>query len=289
MTNQSAVAVASIDRHDEGCVRVLTISNEAKRNAFSGPMALTLHDLLLRADADPRVRAIVITGAGSASFSSGHDLAEVLEKPETAGDPVANAAFTAPPRLGTPVIAAVNGNAYAAGFILALNCDLRVAGANARFCAVGAKIGLVPVGGQLSRLLNVVTYPVAFKLLTTAVPMDADEALACRFVTEVCAPEQTVARAVALGELIGEASPTVVRAIKTGLSYSMENGAVAGQALEPLLAAAVRQLPDGDEGVASFLEKRPAVYPDPPSSLQASLDEVVNAHREGLAAERECA
>lgn len=282
MTDQSTVTVPSIDRLDEGCVRILTISNEAKRNAFSGTMAPTLHDLLVEADDDPGVRAIVITGAGSNSFSSGHDLAEVLENPETAGDPVANAAFTAPPSLGTPVIAAVNGNAYAAGFILALNCDLRVAGTNARFCAVGAKIGLVPVGGQLSRLLNVVTYPVAFKLLATAVPMDAEEALACQFVTEVCDPEQTVARAVALGELIGEASPAVVRAIKTGLSYSIEKGAVDGQAIEPRLAAAVRLLPDGDEGVASFLEKRPAIYPDPPAGLQDELDQVVNAHREGL-------
>ncbi len=157
--HMSTSSTPTIDRHDEGPVRVLTIANEAKRNAFGGDMATLLYRLLAEADADPTVRAIVVTGAGTTSFSSGHDLAEVLENPETAGDPVANAAFTLPPLLGTPVIGAVNGNAYAAGFILALNCDLRIAGSNARFCAVGARIGLVPVGGQLSRLLQVVTYP----------------------------------------------------------------------------------------------------------------------------------
>jgi enoyl-CoA hydratase/carnithine racemase len=271
----STSSIPTIDRHDDGPVRVLTIANEARRNAFSGDMAPLLYRLFTEADADPSVRAIVVTGAGTNSFSSGHDLAEVLENPETAGDPVANAAFTLPPSLGTPVIGAINGNAYAAGFILALNCDLRVASSNARFCAVGAKIGLVPVGGQLSRLLHVVTYPVAFKLLATAVPMGAEEALACNLVTEVCEPEETVKRAVAHGQLIAEASPAVVRAAKTGLRATLAHGMDAGQALEPQLAEVVRTLPDGDEGVASFLEKRPANYPDAPTDLQKRLDAVV--------------
>jgi enoyl-CoA hydratase/carnithine racemase len=270
-----STSVPTIDRHDEGPVRVLTIANEAKRNAFSADMAPLLHELMSEADRDPSVRAIVITGAGTTSFSSGHDLAEVLQNPETAGDPVANAAFTLPPSLGTPVIGAINGNACAAGFILALNCDLRVAGSNARFCAVGAKIGLVPVGGQLSRLLHVVTYPVAFKLLATAIPMGAEEALACNLVTEVCEPDETVKRAVALGHVIAEASPAVVRAVKSGLRATLAYGMEVGQALEPQLAEVVRSLPDGDEGVASFLDKRPASYPDAPANLQERLDAVV--------------
>lgn len=282
MLDQSATPAPSIEQHDAGPVRVLTINNEAKHNAFSAQMAPRLQQLMLKADVDPTVRCIVVTGRGSTSFSSGHDLAEVLEKPETASDPAANAAFTLPPSLGTPVIGAVNGHAYAAGFILALNCDLRVAGTNARFCAVGAKIGLVPVGGQLSRLLHVVTFPVAFKMLSTGLPMGAEEALACRFVTELCDPQDTLDRAIALGTQISEASPAVVRAIKAGLAETLRSGFVAGQRLEPLLAGVVRDLPDGDEGVASFLEKRPSRYPDPPADLQARLDRVVEeAHRGG--------
>ncbi|MBK0419043.1 enoyl-CoA hydratase/isomerase family protein [Leucobacter sp. CSA1] len=256
-------------------MRVLTISNPAKRNAFSGSMAPDLRDRLTEADRDPSVRCIVITGDGTQSFSSGHDLAEVLENPETAGDPEANAAFVLAPSLGTPVVGAINGNAYAAGFILALNCDVRIAGTNARFCAVGAKIGLVPVGGQLSRLLHLVGYPVAFRMLATGLPVDAEYALACQFVDQICDPEETVDRAVELATRISEASPSVVRAVKTGLSATIAHGAVTGQRIEPLLAAAVRELPDGGEGVASFLEKRPAEYPDAPARLQAQLDAVV--------------
>lgn len=267
--------MASVNATDRGAVRVLTIDNEPKRNAFSGDMAPELYRLLVEADEDTTVRAIVITGAGQTSFSSGHDLQEVLAEPETAGDPEANRAFTTPPTLGTPVIGAINGGAYAAGFILALNCDLRVAGDNARFCAVGARIGLVPVGGQLSRLLDVVSYPVAFKLLATAVPIDAAEAEKVNFVTEVCPPEHTLDRAIALGELIAGSSPAVVRAIKTGLRTTLSHGLDAGASQEGVLAAVVRELPDGDEGVRSFLEKRPPEYPDAPADLQDRLDAAV--------------
>lgn len=264
----------SVISTDHGPVRVLTIDNEPKRNAFSGDMAPTLHRLLVEADNDPAVRAIVITGQGTDSFSSGHDLQEVLEAPETAGDPKANAAFTTPPLLGTPVIGAINGGAYAAGFILALNCDVRIAGDNAKFCAVGARIGLVPVGGQLSRLLDVVTYPVAFKWLATAVPFTAAEAEKVQFVTEVCPPAETVNRAIELGNLIAGSSPAVVRAVKAGLRATLSQGIDAGGAHEAELAAVVRELPDGDEGVRSFLEKRPPAYPDAPADLQAKLDQV---------------
>lgn len=266
---------ATIDRADQGPVRILTINNPAKRNAFGGDMAPQLCAMLVEADRDPSVRAIVVTG-GTDMFSSGHDLQEVLEKPETAGDPEANRAFTIAPELGTPVIAAVNGAAYAAGFILALNCDIRVAGDNARFCAVGARIGLVPVGGQLSRLLNVVSYPAAFKMLATASPVGAEEALATGFVTEVCSPDQTLERAIALATEIAEVSPAVVRAIKTGLRTTLNNGLQAGNALEPVLAGIIRELPDGDEGVRSFLEKRPPRYPDAPGNLQDKLDKAVS-------------
>jgi len=278
MTATAPTSAPTVLSRDDGPVRILTIDNAAKRNAFDSKMTARLLELLHEADADATVRCIVVTGAGTTSFSSGHDLAEVMDDPETAGDPAANAAFTAPPELGTPVIAAVNGNAYAAGFILALNCDLRVAGSNARFCAVGAKIGLVPVGGQLSRLLSVVTYPTAFRMLATAQPVDAQDALASQFVTTVCEPEDTVDEAVRLAKQVAEGSPSVIRAIKTGLRTTMSHGLDVGLSLESKLASVVRELPDGSEGVAAFLGKRPAVYPDSPTGLQDRLDAALASH-----------
>jgi enoyl-CoA hydratase/carnithine racemase len=85
---------------DDDAVRILTIDNPPKRNAFAGTMATTLLAELDRADVDPSVRAIVVTGADGC-FSSGHDLQEVFEHPDTAGDPVANAAFSRPSEILT--------------------------------------------------------------------------------------------------------------------------------------------------------------------------------------------
>ncbi len=251
---------------DEGAVRLLTVDNPAKRNAFTGQMARELLAELDRADADPAVRAIVVTGAGGC-FSSGHDLQEVLADPATAGDPVANAAFTRPAEILTPVIGAVDGPAYAAGFVLALNCDLRVATAGARFCAVGAAIGLVPVGGQLSRLLDVVGYPVAYRWLATAAPFGAQEAERHGFVTAVHDGPSALDGGLAVAGAIAAVSPAVVAAVKAGLSHTLHRGATAGRAAEADLAALVRRLPDGGEGVRAFLERRPPAYPDRPADL----------------------
>jgi enoyl-CoA hydratase/carnithine racemase len=259
---------------DEGAIRVLTIDNPAKRNAFGGAMAPTLLQELDRADADPTVRAIVVTGT-QGCFSSGHDLQEVLENPETAGDPVANAGFTRPSEILTPVIGAIDGPAYAAGFILALNCDLRVASAGARFCGVGAAIGLVPVGGQLSRLLDLVGYPVAYRWLATAAPFGAEEALRHGFVTEIHDGPTALEGALKLAESIAAVSPAVVSAVKAGLAHTLRHGADAGRAAEPVLAALIRDLPDGAEGVNSFLERRPPAYPDQPKDLHERIAEVL--------------
>jgi enoyl-CoA hydratase/carnithine racemase len=259
---------------DRDAIRVLAIDNPAKRNAFAGAMATTLLTELNRADADPAVRVVIVTGTGGC-FSSGHDLQEVLEDPETAGDPVANATFSRPAEILTPVIGAIDGPAYAAGFILALNCDLRVATAGARFCAVGAAIGLVPVGGQLSRLLGLVGYPIAYRWLATAAPFGAEEALRHGFVTRIHDGPEALEAALELAESIAAVSPAVVAAVKAGLTHTLLYGPEAGRAAEPILAALVRNLSDGNEGVNAFLERRPPAYPDHPTNLHDRIAEVL--------------
>jgi enoyl-CoA hydratase/carnithine racemase len=259
---------------DQGAVRILTIDNPGKRNAFAGAMAPTLLQEFDRADADPGVRVIVVTGT-EGCFSSGHDLQEVLDEPETAGDPVANAAFSRPSEILTPVIGAIDGPAYAAAFILALNCDLRVATPGARFCGVGAAIGLVPVGGQLSRLLDLVGYPVAYRWLATAAPFSAQDALRHGFVTEIHEGPAALDGALALAGSIAAVSPAVVAAVKAGLRNTLSRGTDAGRAAEPVLAALVRELPDGAEGVNAFLERRAPAYPDHPADLHGRITEVL--------------
>lgn len=271
MTSSHFIDEPGIRTETADRVSVITIARPEKRNAMTGEMAHELKDALAAADADPTVRAVVITGEGEVAFCAGHDLREVREDPAVAGDPEANAAFTYPRTMRTPVIAAVNGAAYAAGFILALNCDLRVAGDNAHFGAVGARLGLVPVGGQLSYLLAALPYPAAFRMLSTAEPMYAEEARRLGFVSEVCAPADTIATAVELGCAIAKQSPAVVQAIKQGLSRTARDGIAAGEAEETVLAGAVARGPDGAEGIKAFFEGRAPEFSDLSSSAAPHL------------------
>ena len=271
--------MAEVETNLDGAVLTIMLNRPDVLNAFNTSMHAALRAALEEAE-DASVRAVVLMGAGR-GFCVGQDLSEFKDSAGDIGDRLRSnyhPNVLAIRALEKPVIAAVNGPAYAAGFILSLNCDIRIAGDNARFCAVGARIGLVPVGGQLSRLLDVVGYPAAFKMLATAAPVGAAEALASGFVSEVCDPDQTLERAIALAQEISEVSPAVVRAIKTGLRTTLFNGLAAGMAVEPQLAAIVRDLPDGDEGVRSFLEKRPPRYPDAPTDLQDKLDKA-GTHR----------
>ena len=254
--------VAQVVSEDVGAVRVLTLDNEAKRNAFSGSMADDLLRLLQEADGTPEVRCVVVTGTGDKAFSSGHDLTEVLEDGESAVGPDANRAFIHPAKMAKPVIAAVNGPAYAGGFILALSCDLRVASRNATFCVAGVRIGLLPIGGQLSRLGRVMPHARALEMALTAAPMTAAEAHGLGFVNRLVAEREALPAALALAEAIAANSPAVVRAAKKGFDVSLRDGAAAGEAYEWETGPALAGHADAEEGVRAFLEKRRPRFED---------------------------
>ena len=254
--------VAQVVSEDVGAVRVLTLDNEAKRNAFSGSMADDLLRLLQEADGISGVRCVVVTGAGDKAFSSGHDLTEVLGDSEAAVGPDANRAFIHPSKMAKPVIAAVNGPAYAGGFILALSCDLRLASRNATFCVAGARIGLLPVGGQLSRLLGVMPHARALEMALTAEPMTAEEAHGLGFVNRLVEEREALPAALALAEAIVANSPAVVRAAKQGFDVSLRDGVAAGEAYEWETGPALAGHADAEEGIRAFLEKRRPRFED---------------------------
>lgn len=245
-----------------GPVCVLTIDNESKRNAFSGSMVYELDKYLGEADGDPQVRVIVVTGAGDKAFSSGHDLKEMRDQPEHAFDKDANSGFIRPLTVRKPVIAAVNGYAYAAGFILAMSCDMRVASENTLFATPGARNGLLPIGGQISRLFHLLPHGKVLELLYTGEPMTATDALSLGFVSQVVPAGEALDAARALAEVIARNSPAVIREIKRGVEHSLRHGTDAGELFEWAIADVLRQSPDMTEGVEAFLEKRAPTFAD---------------------------
>lgn len=246
------------ERRDD--LMIITIANEAKHNAFTASMTNSLGSLLDEGEADPAVRGIVITGAGEAAFSSGHDLKEMLADPDHASDPTLNAPFVRPASMKTPTIAAINGYCFAAGFILALNCDFRVVSASATFCAPGARIGLLPVGGQLSRLPTLLPRTIAHELLVTCREFAAEEAHRLGFANRLVSTGSVLEAGCEMGRAIARNSSAVVGVIKEGLRTLEAEGEREAIEFEWHQAEVLREGPDAQEGISAFLEKRPARF-----------------------------
>ncbi len=252
--------MSAIESEQRASILVLRVANEPKRNAFSHAMTAQLGEYLRRAEDDRAVRCVVITGAGNVAFSSGHDLREMLADREYASDPALNDPFLFPARMATPTIAAINGFAYAAGFILALNCDFRVCSENASFAAPGARIGLLPIGGQLSRLPQLMPHAVAHELLATCREMRADEAYRFGFVSSVAPVGGSLDAALKLADQIVANSSDVIASIKQGLAVLAQEGSAATAEYEWREGRRLQGGPHAEEGMKAFLEKRKPVF-----------------------------
>lgn len=246
----------AIHSRRDGSILVLTIDNEAKRNAFTHGMTARLGELLNEAEADRSVRCVVVTGAGDRAFSSGHDLNEMLTHRDHAADETLNEPFFKPQRMTTPTIAVVNGAAHAGGFILALSCDMRVCEPHADFAAPGAKIGLLPIGGQISRLPSLVPLGIAYEILATARRVTAAEAAQFGLVNRISEPGRAMEVGIEIARLIAANSSEVVAGIKKGLGIFMHDGANAARRFEASEGRRLQSGADADEGMQAFLAKR---------------------------------
>jgi enoyl-CoA hydratase/carnithine racemase len=210
-------------KNDNG-ITTLTLNLPELRNPISGDdMQIALIDAVSAADRDLSVRAVILTGAGSA-FSSGGNVNDMRPG---AGIVDSNPAVTRHnyrhgiqrlPRLfeaiEVPVIAAVNGAAIGAGCDLACMCDIRIAGRSARFSESFVKLGVIPGDGGAWLLPSVVGYSKACELAFTGDLIDADEALAWGLVSRVVADDELPGAAMSLAARISANSPHAVRMTK---------------------------------------------------------------------------
>src|SRR6476619_7781052 len=198
-------------REDRGQVALLTLKRPETRNCLSEEMIAALHAAIGEIAGSDAVRAIVITGAGSA-FSSGHDLKEMTAH---RSDPDRGRAYFATimkacsemmlaiVRSPKPVIAAVNGIATAAGCKLVASCDLAVATEDARFATPGVKIGLFCSTPMVALSRNV-SRKAAMEMLLLGDMVGAAEAKARGLVNKVVERDEAVNAAVELGRKIAE-------------------------------------------------------------------------------------
>ena len=249
-----------------GATAVLTIDSPANRNALTPEVKDGLVRSLGAIAADREVRALVITGGGG-QFCAGGDVRGMAEGANRSDaerrermDEI-NRLIRQLIVLDRPVIAAVDGAAYGAGFSMALAADIVIATPRARFCLPFLKIGLVPDCGASYTLPRVVGAQRARELALSAREVRAPEALELGVVMELHEPDRLLPRALELAASFENASPTAVRLLKRNLG----DVAALDAALEAEASAQVQALgtPEHREAVRRFLDKRPPAFQFP--------------------------
>ncbi|MEE4609369.1 MAG: enoyl-CoA hydratase [Desulfobacteraceae bacterium] len=210
-------------------VALVTLNRPQRRNALNQALLTALYDALEAAAADTAVRAVLLTGAGSA-FCAGLDLkvigTENLIDPRGDGTDLPDVLA----RLDKPLIGAVNGPAVTGGFELALNCDFLIAATEAAFADTHVKVGIHPGWGMSQLLQEAVGRRMAVQLSLSGAWLDARRALALGLVNEVVAPEQLLNRTQEIAQMIAAADPAMVSTLRRLIRSRAD--ATLGQALE---------------------------------------------------------
>lgn len=251
-------------RERHGATLIIRINRPERRNAFDLEVRQGIADAVFAARDDDAVRAVVITGADGV-FCAGGDLKSLSE----AKRPVfkdrerirrLHPWFRELVNLEKPVIAAVDGPAFGAGFNLALAADFIIGTPRTRFCAVFGRIGLVPDLGGFFLLPRVVGLQRAKDLVFSAREVGAEEAERLGIMIRTVPPEQLMAEALALAERYHHASTEALGIAKNILnrSFNLDQDTLAE--LESSAQALALHTAYHDEAVANFLAKRPLAF-----------------------------
>jgi enoyl-CoA hydratase len=248
-----------------GDVLLLTLDRPSAHNALDRDLLDALR-AAVRSAAASGVRAIVLTGAGEKAFSAGADLRELdgmtADEARVTIDH-GQEVFRELGSCGIPVVAAVNGLALGGGFELVLACAFPILSTRARLGLPESSLGLIPGYGGTQRLPRVLGPQVATHLMLTGSRLDADRAYALGLTPlPPVEPELLIETAIQVAERIAAQGPRAVRAILTAVHASQDAALPVGLALEAGLAALAIAGEESTEGIAAFLEKRPARYVD---------------------------
>lgn len=259
------MSVLTVDR--AGAVTTLTINRPEAFNALNTEVIGALQEAVTEAEANPAVRAIVLTGCGEKAFSAGADLKELAGMGADRAREVLGSgqhAIRTVERTPVPIVAAVNGVALGGGFELVLASTCPVLSTTASLGLPESGLGLIPGYGGTQRLPRAVGQRVAAHLMLTGSRLDADRAyqLGLTPVPPV-APEQLLQTASGIAEKIAAQGPLAVRSILHALEVGRDAPLDAGLGIETGLAALAVAGEESTEGIGAFLERRPAKFANP--------------------------
>ena len=247
-------------------IGILTLNRPEKLNAFTSGMLFGLIDALDDFEGRDDVKVAILTGAGRA-FCSGGDIggmgAGKEDRPHMTKERIWREIQAFPKRLARfekPILCAVNGAAVGGGMDLALACDIRVAGPNAKFAETYSKIGLAPGGGGAYFLPRLIGKAQALEMLWTAEFIGAETALELGLVNHVYPDESLLEETIKLAQRIASQPPLSVKLIKRLVDQGLRSDMDTAFDLVSSHIAILRSGADHKEAIAAFREKRPGKY-----------------------------
>jgi enoyl-CoA hydratase len=256
------MTLVQLAEQDAGVV-LLTLTDPDRRNAMTAEMGAGLAAALAGLGERDDVRAVVLTGAGSA-FSGGGDLALLADKAARAKAGEDQAAsmrdfydvFLSVARAPFPVLAAVNGHAIGAGACVAIACDLAVVASDAKIGFNFVRLGIHPGMGGSWTLPRLVGPQRAAELLFTGRLFTGAEAAEYGLALEAVATEDVVPRALQLASAISRSAPQPVRQLKRSLAEAGRRTLAEQLEAEASAQAANYRTTDVDEGLLAARERR---------------------------------
>ena len=243
-------------------VATITVNRPDKRNALNSQVRSEVVAALDALRGDDSVRVVVFTGAGDKAFVAGADIGEFAERTplEQREAMTGRRVFDEIAAFPKPTIAMINGFCLGGGCELALACDVRVASDAARLGQPEINLGIIPGGGGTQRLPRVVGTGQAMRLILSGEIVDAAEALRIGLVDVVHPAAELRERTMEFARGMAAKSPVALRMAKAAVRAAAEMPLAAGLAYETELFVTCFGSDDKREGVAAFLEKRPAEF-----------------------------
>ncbi|NLV50846.1 MAG: short-chain-enoyl-CoA hydratase [Clostridiales bacterium] len=238
-------------------VAVLTINRPEALNALNTAVLQDLSLAAAQAEADSDVYVLVITGSGRA-FVAGADIVQMKDLNAVEAKSfaeVANNIFSKIEGMSKPVIAAVNGYALGGGCELAMACDIRIAGAKAKFGQPEVGLGITPGFGGTQRLPRIVGSSKAKELIFTAETINAEEALRIGLVSKVVADDELMSTAMEMANKIAKNAQIAVRQSKDAINKGMQCDINTGLAYETQAFSLCFSTEDQKDAMTAYVNK----------------------------------
>ena len=240
-------------------IATITLNRPKVMNALSLALLRELLQAATRAEGNPAIRVLIVTGAGEKAFAAGADIPAFRDMGAAEGLSFLNeiqAVMNGIERLKKPVLAAVNGYALGAGCELAMACDMIYAAETAKFGLPEVNLGIIPGAGGTQRLPRRVGGARAKELIYTGEMIDAQEAYRIGLVNRVFPAPELMAGTRTLAEKIALKGAGAIASAKTAITEGADLDLKRALALEAKACALCFDTEDKAEGVSAFLEKR---------------------------------